>query len=268
MICAEQGIGDQLTFLSALPDAVNEFKKIFFVCEHRMLPMLRRSFPSLNLTSDGKFGDINLFESEIKGGLGYIPLGSLLERYRPSLNSFLNNKKSFISVDKDMYYEFRRPLTEFARGRRIIGISWKSKVAKNLELVKNIDFLDWLPLLDKDTLIVNLQYGDTSSEQELVKNLGLEMLSFNELDFTKDLDQWLALSAACDGVISVSTSLVHFAGACGQRVAVVMPFKQGHWSLGMNETESIFYPRVSIFRRRTDETLTSLILNASSHFKS
>jgi len=267
MICAEQGIGDQLIFLSALTDAVNEFKKIFFVCENRMLPILQRSFPSLNLTSDGKFGDINLFDSEIKGGLGYMPLGSLLERYRPTLNSFIDNKKAFTSVDKDMYYGFRTLLTEFASGRRIIGISWKSKVARNLELVKNIDFLDWLPLFDKDTLIVNLQYGDTSSEQAFVKNLGLEMLSFNNLDFTKDLDQWLALSAACDGIISVSTSLVHFAGACGQRVAVVMPFKQGHWSLGLYETESIFYPRVSIFRRKSDETLTSLILDASSHLK-
>ena len=152
-----------------------------------------------------------------------------------------------------------------ANGRRIIGISWKSKVTKNLELVKNIDFLDWLPLFDNDTLIVNLQYGDTLSEQELVKNLGLEMLSFNDLDFTKDLDQWLALSAACDGVISVSTSLVHFAGACGQRVAVVMPFKQGHWSLGLDETESIFYPRVSILRRQNAQPLSSLILNASSY---
>ena len=267
MICAEQGIGDQLTFLSALPDAVDEFKKIFFLCEHRMFPILKRSFPALNLTSDGKFGGINLFENQITGGLGYIPLGTLLERYRPTLDSFKDNRKAFISVDKDMYYSFRTPLMELARGRRIIGISWKSKVAKNLELVKNIDFLDWLPLLDKDTLIVNLQYGDTSSEQKLVRNLGLEMLSFNDLDFTKDLDQWLALSAACDGIISVSTSLVHFAGACGQRVAVVMPFKQGHWSLGLDETESIFYPRVSIFRRKTDETLTSLILDASSHLK-
>jgi hypothetical protein len=62
--------------------------------------------------------------------------------------------------------------------------------------------------------------------------------------------------------------LVHFAGACGQRVAVVMPFKQGHWTLGLNETESIFYPRVNIFRRISDEPLTSLILNASAHLKS
>jgi hypothetical protein len=265
MICVEQGIGDQLTFLSALPDAVNEFKKIFFVCEHRMLPILRRSFPSLNLTSDGKFGDINLFESVIKGALGYIPLGSLLERYRPTLNSFIDNKQAFISVDKDMYYGFRTPLTKLANGRRIIGISWKSNVTRNLELVKNIDFLDWLPLFDKDNLIVNLQYGDTSSEQAFVKSLGLEMLSFNNLDFTKDLDQWLALSAACDGIISVSTSLVHFAGSCGQRVAVVMPFKQGHWSLGLDETESIFYPRVSILRRQNNQPLSSLLLSAYSH---
>jgi ADP-heptose:LPS heptosyltransferase len=125
-----------------------------------------------------------------------------------------------------------------------------------------------LPLFDKETLIVNLQYGDTSSEQAFVKNLGLEMFSFNDLDFNKDLDQWLSLSAACDGIISVSTSLVHFAGACGQRVSVVMPFNQGHWTLGMDETESIFYPRVSIFRRTTNETLTSLILRASAHLKS
>jgi len=47
-----------------------------------------------------------------------------------------------------------------------------------------------------------------------------------------------------------------------------MPFKQGHWSLGLDETESIFYPRVSIFRRTTDETLTSLILKASANLKS
>lgn len=268
MICAEQGIGDQVTFLSALPDAVNEFKNVFFVCEHRMLSILKRSFPSLNLTSNGKFGDINLFETQVSGGLGYIPLGSLLERYRFSIESFNENKKAFIAVDSDMYYSYRTSLMNAAKGRRIIGISWKSKVAKNLEFVKNIDFFDWLALFDKETLIVNLQYGDTSSEQELVKNLGLEMLSFNDLDFTKNLDQWLSLSAACDGIISVSTSLVHFAGACGQRVAVVMPFKQGHWTLGLNETESIFYPRVNIFRRISDEPLTSLILNASAHLKS
>jgi ADP-heptose:LPS heptosyltransferase len=130
--------------------------------------------------------------------------------------------------------------------------------------MKNFEFLDWLPLFDKDSLIVNLQYGDTSNEQQMVQSLGLEMLSFNNLNFTQDLDNWLALTAACDSVISVSTSLVHFAGACGQKVAVVMPLKQGHWTLGLNETESIFYPNVRIFRKQEDELDSSLILRASN----
>jgi hypothetical protein len=46
-----------------------------------------------------------------------------------------------------------------------------------------------------------------------------------------------------------------------------MPFKQGHWSLGLDETESIFYPRVSIFRKYNNEASSSLILNASSYLK-
>jgi len=264
MICSEQGIGDQLSFLSVLPEAINEFKKIFFVCEYRMLPILKRSFPTLNLSTSGKFGNLDPAGDNTEEMLGYIPLGSLVSRYRRDLDSFKSQIKSFISADEKLYYDYRELLLKHAQGRRVVGISWKSHVAQNLQLMKNFEFLDWLPLFDKDSLIVNLQYGDTSNEQQMVQSLGLEMLSFNNLNFTQDLDNWLALTAACDSVISVSTSLVHFAGACGQKVAVVMPLKQGHWTLGLNETESIFYPNVRIFRKQEDELDSSLILRASN----
>jgi tetratricopeptide (TPR) repeat protein len=264
MICSEQGIGDQLTFLSVLPETINEFKKVFFVCEYRMLPILQRSFPSLNLSTNGKFGDLDPSNESYKAKLGYIPLGSLLARYRPNLDSFKGQQKNFISVDKNMYYQYREFLLKLASGRQIIGISWKSNVAQNLQSMKNLDFLDWLPLFDNNSLIVNLQYGDTSAEQQFVNNLGLEMISFNNLNFTQNLDEWLAITAACDSITSISTSLVHFAGACGQKVAVVMPLKQGHWTLGLTDTESIFYPNVRIFRKQKDETDSSLIIRAAA----
>jgi hypothetical protein len=75
----------------------------------------------------------------------------------------------------------------------------------------------------------------------------------------------LALSAACDGITSISTSLVHFAGACGQNVSVVMPYNQGHWSVGVTDTESIIYPNVNIFRLEASEKIPSLIKRASLH---
>jgi len=264
MICSEQGIGDQLIFLSALPEALKEFPKIFFLCEKRMIPILSRSYPSLKLTSNGLIDGNNLLTNQKNGSLGYIPLGSLLARYRPDLDSFLSNRKSFLNVDNSLYYHYKNIFNSYASGRKVIGISWKSKVAKNLQKIKNIEFLDWLPIFDANTLIVNLQYGDTLEEQALVKSLGLEMISFNHIDFTSDLDQWMSIAAACDGVVSISTSLVHFAGACGQHVRVVMPFSQGHWSLGLNESDSIFYPNVHIERRLFDDLpFSSLILNAA-----
>ena len=51
------------------------------------------------------------------------------------------------------------------------------------------------------------------------------MTIFPKLDFKVHIDDWVALLAACDGIVSVSTALVHFAGAVGQKVAVVMPGK-------------------------------------------
>jgi hypothetical protein len=177
----------------------------------------------------------------------------------------LANKKPYISVDGDLYHQYREQLEQIANGRKILGISWQSHVAANTAKIKSTAFADWLGVFDKDTLVVNLQYGNSDAEQSLAKANGFDMVSFNHLDFTIDLEHWLALSAACDGITSISTSLVHFAGACGQKVSVVMPYNQGHWSVGVTDTESIIYPNVNIFRLEASEEIPSLIKRASLH---
>ena len=55
------------------------------------------------------------------------------------------------------------------------------------------------------------------------------------------------------------TALVHFAGACGQKVGIVMPEPQGPWILGIEDTWSIAYPNVAIFRRDREETVRDLV---------
>ena len=57
----------------------------------------------------------------------------------------------------------------------------------------------------------------------------------------------------------MSTALVHFAGAIGQKVAVVMPGEQGPWHLGLKDTESTAYKNVKIFRPTKQESLSELI---------
>ena len=263
IICSEQGIGDQLICLSAIEEARKDFPNLILTCEGRMASIIKRSFPDLQLMTSGKIGD-GAF-NVIGQNLGYMPLGSMLAKYRPDTEAFLANKKPYISVDGDLYHQYREQLKQIANGRKILGISWKSHVAANIAKIKSTVFADWLAVLDKDTLVVNLQYGNTDAEQSLAKANGFDMVSFNHLDFTKDLEHWLALSAACDGITCISTSLVHFAGACGQKVSVVMPYNQGHWSVGVTDTESIIYPNVNLFRLEASEDIPSLIKRASLH---
>ena len=75
---------------------------------------------------------------------------------------------------------------------------------------KGLAIENWLPIFERGALCVNLQYGDTSQEEQFLKEKGFEFITFPKVDYKKNLEDWLAIAAACDGIISVSTALVHF----------------------------------------------------------
>ena len=49
LVVVEQGIGDQVLFLSVMEEAIQEFKNIFFIIEARMKTIIERSFPGLQV---------------------------------------------------------------------------------------------------------------------------------------------------------------------------------------------------------------------------
>ncbi|OUV99916.1 MAG: hypothetical protein CBD16_07210 [Betaproteobacteria bacterium TMED156] len=256
LICVEQGIGDQILFLSAMEDAIAEFKNLFFICEARMKPIISRSFPDLQVGLPGLLESWPLTSIEKNG---FIPLGSLPGRYRPTIESFTNYKKSFIQVNGDLYVQYHKQLRDMAKGRPVVGISWKGGFWESQKKAKALGIENWFPIFERGALCVNLQYGNTSEDEQLIKDKGFEFVTFPQIDYKVKLDDWLAIAAACDGIISVSTALVHFAGACGQKVGIVMPEPQGPWILGIDDEWSIAYPNVAIFRRNREESVRDLV---------
>lgn len=255
LLSAEQGIGDQVLFMSVLNEAIAEGNRFVFVCEPRMDPIIKRSFPAIETVSQGI---LEYFEHYSLPVNGFLPIGSLMGRYRPTLDSFVRQRKSFLVADRKKYEEFRRILNEKANGRPIVGISWKGGFWENQQRNKALDVQYWERIARGAGVVVNLQYGNVSDDLRFLRDAGLNVINFDQIDFKKDLDSWLALAGACDGIISVSTALVHFAGAIGQKVAVVMPEKQGPWILGITDKRSIVYPNVHIFRPNADESLEDL----------
>lgn len=256
----EQGIGDQILFLSAMEEIITDLGKVALICEERLKPILRRSFPKLELLSAGVIELLPYMQLPING---CVPIGTLFGHYRQSLDSFAFSKRPFLRVNKKKYEHYRTELQSKARGRPIVGLSWKGGFWENQQRNKAVDLSAWQPVLKQQVLPVCLQYGDVSKDLNWAANEGFEIVHYDNLNFKNDIDDWLALSAACDGIISVSTALVHFAGACNQKVAVIMPDTKGPWILGLDDKRSIVYPNVHYFRRGKEESIQSLLHRVS-----
>ena len=195
---------------------------------------------------------------------GYIPLGSIPRRHRKSVEAYKKHRTPFLKANKQLYEKYRAKLLELANGRPIIGVSWKGGYWQIQRKTKELELQNWNPIFKRKALYVNLQYGDISQEIAYLKQQNHDLIVFPELDFKVHIDDWVAIAGACDGIISVSTALVHFAGAIGQKVAVVMPGEQGPWHLGLEDTESMAYKNVKIFRPTQKESLPHLVERVSN----
>ena len=130
IICSEQGIGDQVLFMHSMHELIEEFKKIIFICERRMHPIIKRSFPQLVVGCAGMTYD--WAHTTVKKN-GYIPLGSIPRRHRDSLEQYNTNKKPYLIANKDQYNKTRNYLKKAADGRSIIGYRGKEVTGKYKE---------------------------------------------------------------------------------------------------------------------------------------
>ena len=71
----------------------------------------------------------------------------------------------------------------------------------------------------KNMFLVNLQYGDASKALSRVKNeTGTDIYTYASIDTWHDLSGVFSLIDACDAIISIDNSTVHFAGSLGKEV--------------------------------------------------
>jgi tetratricopeptide (TPR) repeat protein len=249
VICGEQGIGDQIFFLSCLKDIIKITKKIIILIDQRLISIVQRSFPE---TSVMKFGVAAIIANK-ENIRGYIPLGSLLKLTRKNDDDFIKNKDNYIKSDLIETNKFREIIKNKSPNKPIIGISWKGGFWERQQKGKTIEIEAWNELLKRnDMTFVNLQYGNTEKERKYCLENGFNVKFIKDIDYKKNLDGWLSIMNSCDMIISISTALVHFAAASGKKVYLLLSDKQQPFIWGLDETKSIVYKDVNIVRMSKD----------------
>mgnify|MGYP001305958467 FL=1 len=99
--------------------------------------------------------------------------------------------------------------------------------------------------------IINLQYGNIKKDKKnLEQKEGRELIYFDNLDYTNDLESLAALICNCDLVVSIGSFTASFASVLGRKVWILVPsITTWCWHSNTNRTESLWFPNVKLFKK-------------------
>lgn len=252
-LTAEQGLGDQILFYSCLPQAFQDMPKVALIAEDRMVPVLKRSFPSVGVYTYGFAAAMSKQRERVNG---VFPIGSLMKYYRNSRKAFKDNLRPYLFPDESKVANLREILKTQIGNKKLVGVSWRGGYWDRQKRTKSFEFEVMSKAFNRENVqFISLQYGDVSEERAFAKRESLPVTFIDGIDFKKDIDTWFALACACDEVLSVSTALVHFVGAAGRKVNLLIGDYQAPFIWGVESGPSIAYPNVYIHRKAKEEAV-------------
>ncbi|MCW2239740.1 tetratricopeptide repeat protein [Azospirillum canadense] len=246
VVTAEQGVGDELMFASALPDLIAMAGRVIVECDARLVSLFTRSFPQATVRPRGSpAGDAEL----------RIPAGSLPQIVRDRLSAF-PTRPSWLVPDPDRVVVWGRRLAALGPGLRV-GIAWRSGLMTTERRAAYTRLDQWGPLAAVPGLrLVNLQYDDCAAElDEAERRFGVPIHRWPDLDLKDDFEGTAALTANLDLVIAPAVSSAELAGALG---GPVWRFGHRDWTqLGTGVRP--WYPSMRLFGPRAGESMGDVL---------
>ncbi len=257
LVVGEQGIADELIFANCLNDvieAVGPEGKVFIAVEERMVGLFQRQYPGAVVGAhkavrlEGRLTRYIPFVEDLAEGQApdcWIPMGSLMAVYRPTVDSFPQHN-GVIRPDPDRVARWKRELEALGPELKI-GLHWKSLVMTGARAAFFASsFQLWEPILRAPgCLMVNLQCGDVSEDLAAAEAAGVRIWT-PPINLKDDLEDVAALSVACDLVIGPGIAGTNIAAASGARTWMVAA--PDDWHL-MKTDRYVFYPEARIFVR-------------------
>lgn len=261
LVWGEQGIGDQILYASMFNNLFNYTQSVIIATDKKLLNIFKKSFPAFQVVDINIPLNEDLYDQQI-------PMGSLGQFLRPNLDSF--NK----AIYKYLFYEdtvARRVEKSLIRDHRAVcGLSWSSGRAKFGE-DKSVPLVAMTPILKLNNTLhfVNLQYGETSAERNLIKDsLGVSIFNLDNIDLYQDLEELLAIIDACEIIVTSSNTTAHIAGALGKETLLLLPIGNAKFWYWQNlDGKSLWYPSIKIFHQLCPGDWSDPILKAKNYLE-
>jgi len=239
LIWTEQGIGTEFMFAAFLKQVKMLSSRVMVRVDARGLEIYRRSFPDLEFYSNDEHLDEATYDR-------HLPIGSLPQYLFETEDVFKSRRQQYLHANLSVSDHWRAKLK---KSKPLVGISWttKSQITGKDRSIR----LEQLFENIKDSCVdfVSLQYGDVKEEIiGIQQKFGVEIQCVDTINNFDDIDDLLSLIQACDLVLSIDNSTVHFAGAMGKRTCVMLPFN-ADWRWFDDGEVCLWYPSTKLLRQ-------------------
>jgi tetratricopeptide (TPR) repeat protein len=239
IVHGEQGLGDEISFASMIPDACND-AQIIVDCDKRLTGLFRRSFPQAKVYGTRTAKQLAWDEADRTFDAS-ISMGELGKFYRNDESAFPGTPYLVPCPDRTEGWR----ATFAAKKKPVIGIAWSGGTWENGASNRYLPLDEWAPIFKAiDAHWVSLEYKDAAKAIQ-----GTPVVQYPWATLTKDYDDTAALVAACDLVVTMQTAVAHLAGALGVPVWVMVP-SNSQWRYGESDGTLPWYKSLRIFKAR------------------
>ena len=214
LIWREQGLGDEIQFMSCLADLKNLHPRIIVECDRRMVETFQRTFPQAHVREQVADMQLNAIHTDYDY---HLPVGSLMGFTRNQIDDF-DKAGAYLMPDPIKVEHYKTWLAEKSDGKTMIGICWRSGMVDALRNLHYLALGSWKPIFELEKVtFVNLQYGECEAEIAYAEEkFGVTILR-PDMNLKDDLDEVVSLIASLDYVVSAGTAVAIIGGAVGTK---------------------------------------------------
>lgn len=242
----EQGVGDEIMFLSMMPYVLGVLdpRQITLEVHEKLASLASYTWPGVNVISKQP--------NTIQDYAAKLPIGSLPKLFWKKAFGLGN---SYLVPPNNLVVEYRKKLKALGP-KPWVAFAWLGGVKRTNVLGRSIPVSSITPWMGKCT-IVSGQYVNDNPEIEKER----EYTCLPKLDdqcIGASMLHQAALFRACDHVVTVPQTALHVAGAVGTPCHIIAP-ERPDWRLGPKHERSPWYDSVRIYRRGPDMDVPAIL---------
>lgn len=236
LLSGVQGLGDQIRYINCIPDILEKAARVVIETEPRLVNLMARTFPEAEVypIDCSRITDTWNFNYDWPvNKLDYAsPMLNLFRFFRGAITDFPSPAVTIVT-DPDEQAKWHKRVadkatdnaTDNSKGLKI-GLCWRSGVSTLARGTHAVDLLAMAPILGlKGVSFFSLMYSDCKEECDTVKDqLGVDIITFDDLDYKNDMEAVFALSNEMDIMVSCTSTPFSITAAVGIPTYLMLPF--------------------------------------------